>query len=121
MLQEQLLQHAVADIPCRDQEQLVRHAVNDQRIDEITVLCDDNACFAYRELVDHGVRGTIPLREIQRVHSVVTAISERMDQSPWQLRVDEKLHAEKGCTRLVWLSRVAYVRTARMSSYSRSS
>jgi hypothetical protein len=41
------------------------------------------------------------------VHGVVAAIPERINQSSWQLRVDEKLHAEKGCTRLVWLNRAA--------------
>jgi len=41
------------------------------------------------------------------VHGVVPAVSERMDQSSGQLRIDEKLHVERGCTRLVWLSRAA--------------
>lgn len=107
VLEQQRLQRAVADVPRRDQKQLVRHAMNDQRIDEVAVLRDNDPFLAHRELGDGSVWGAVTLRKIQCVHGVVAAIPERINQSSWQLRVDEKLHAEKGCTRLVWLSRAA--------------
>lgn len=92
-----------------------------ERVDEVSVFGDDNVLFANRECIDFAVRGAVARRKIKRMNGLEPGLAESLDQTTRKLSINEKLHTSAGSTRLIWLSRVANCKVARMSSRSRSS
>lgn len=64
------------DVARLDQEQLPGAALQDMRIKEIRVLRNNDPLFKYRDLIDDGILRLVPGRKIQRVHRVVSMLSE---------------------------------------------
>jgi hypothetical protein len=54
-LVKQSKQVVVADIAGRKQKKFVWFASNQMRVDEISILCDENPLLTYRQLVDNSI------------------------------------------------------------------
>lgn len=111
----------VTDISGRNEQQFVWLMTEMERIDEVSILSNYNVLFTNRQRIDFGVGCAIAHRKIERMNGLRPGLAESPDQTTGKLCVNEKLHTSAGSTRLIWLSRVANFKAARMSSRSRSS
>lgn len=88
---------------------------------EVSIFGNDNVAVARRKLVDDGVRRAVAERQIKRVDRFVSCLSQPRNEPTRELSIDQKLHADIGSRRLIWLNRVANESAARISSRSKSS
>ena len=116
---KQVFEFNVADVPGRNKQQ--RWLTGEQkRPNEITILGHHDSVVAQRTRDNIRIWCSIPKRQVQGVQGVVPMLPQPPDESPGQLRIDQKFHAVRGSARFTWARRAAYARAARMSSRSRS-
>lgn len=122
VLRKQSNQLPVADVADGDEKQSRRDALQQERVDEIDILCNNNASLSESNGVEVRIFGSISSRQIQRMHRIVTIGCQSVRQPSRQLRVDQQLHRHAvACRRFTRLRRAAKASAARMSSRSRSS
>lgn len=67
---------------------------------EDRVLRDDDAMFAYGNLLNLGIGRAIRLGQIEGVQCIVASVAQAVGQSVRQMRVNQKIHALTGSIRL---------------------
>ena len=81
---------------CRsDQSSLDRgwRPVQQVRIPKVAVLADHHTPIAIRDPAELCVRRPVPVRQLRRVHRVMTCITQQPRHARRELRVDEEPHA----------------------------
>jgi len=70
---------------------------------KVRVLAHDDLSLLVGKIRDHQIPGSIAVRKIASVPGFMTSSSQGQAQRSWKLRVEEKLHAAIGSSRLTRL------------------
>ncbi len=74
---------------------------------EIGIFSNDNVFFADGKVVDKRIRRALAGRQIKSMDCFMPHFLHPNNQATWKLGINQKLHAETGSRRLIWLSRAA--------------
>lgn len=112
----------VGDIPGGDEQQFPRTTAEMKRSHKVPILGRDNAPLRNRATSDLVVGRQISVRQFEGMDGILAEFAQQRCKPARKLCVHEPIHGVKmRSTLFVCAKRAAYVRTARMSSRSRSS
>lgn len=120
MLCHERFECRIRNVPCGDQEKLIRHSLKGESIDKIGILSHEDSVIADGQLPKLRVGGAIAPGQVECMHGLVSKGAELIGQTAREMRINEKFHTVSGCIRFTWLRRVAKARVAKISSGSRS-
>jgi hypothetical protein len=104
---QEVLQFAIADVACGDQQQLPRLARDHERLHEVIILGDDDALLLFGEFKDGFVAFATAQRKVEGVNSVVSGFLQPCAKSLRELRIEQKFNAARRCIRLTCVRRAA--------------